>query len=335
MLPIRLIHRRERRGRRGRSAFVATIMVVVAGGACTDRPVRLVVSETDTLVVNAVGAAQLSAQLLSAAGEVIEGPATFGKVSGDSLVLTADGQVTCPATGNALLRVSAAGLANEFAVLCRPVKALHITPGLRLEVGGPPVEPMLSGVSIDGKPVDRFAIRAASRDSTVAVFDGGLVHPRSRGHTNVDVDLGECATVIPVDVLEIITATDSILPFQEFVARDLYLVQGEMRTWRIPEGRYELQLLTAPRDSASLLLAAHPANCAPFPGIQHYSCVIKGGSAVVVRNMGARKSPARGTVRIRRLADTPPMEGREVQGAGWWRDSRNPRGSVCVTIMGR
>src|SRR5262245_21560053 len=207
-------------------------------------------------------------------------------VSGDRLPVSEDGRVTCDRSGDAVVRVSRDGLSKQFAVRCRPIRAFRASHGIRLLAGGASEELTIGAVDLDLKPVSLIAGKASVRDTTIATLIDGRVHPNKPGSTYLDVAVGDCVKSIPVDVVERVDSTLKLGlgPRREFVA-PLRLVGGELRSWRIPAGRYDIRLDVDSTQGAQLLLAALGMNCARFPdGDQHYSCVAREGGTIVVRN---------------------------------------------------
>ena len=318
------------------------LVAILAGStlaACAEgAPARLArVSGSDTVVVHSTQAFALPVLALDDAGDTLgRSRLSFAIDAPEVLRLGDDGTATCLRDGETGVRVSAGSLSDRLVVSCRAIERLDPIDLPTLWVGGK-AEPLALRVrGKGGKPLERLAARVLSEDSTIATVDrSGLVHPRARGETTLRVQLGDCDGFRRATVVERTTATESILPFQEFVAPALQLAGEEMRHWRVPPGRYEIWLDAVPPGRDSLVLAAADANCARRVMQPGYHCVVYPDSiaAVVVRNpRPAGASPLGGTLHVRRVADDADNP---VGSWGWrWRERDRATGSACLVFIG-
>jgi hypothetical protein len=283
------------------------VMVLVACAACTGRrPARLSAGNSGTVIVNSRRPVQLPVRVVDAAGRVLGSRGLrYEWVSGDHVPLSDGGRVTCERPADSRVRVTRGDLTMQLVLRCQPIAGFRLPRGIHLQVGGPPQELEVNAVDAGGRPVMLVAGTASVRDSQVAVLDHGLVYPGAAGFTYVKVEVGDCVSWIPVDVIAQEATPAELRPFQEF-ASSLRLVGGEMRSWHIAQGRYELSLVPDPSAHTELVLGAVGANCARFPdGGQHYSCIAREGAAVVVRHpRGAGQGrELGGNLSVRRLQD--------------------------------
>ncbi len=292
--------------RRRHAPHSNAVMLFLTVAACAREPARLTAGKSDTVVVNSRHPVQLSVHVVDAAGRILGSRGLrYEWVSGDRVPLSDDGRVTCARPADAMVRVTRGDLTMQLSLRCQPIAGFRLPRGVHLLVGGPPQELVVNAVDADGRPVMLIAGTASVRDSQVAVLRDGLVYPRTAGFTYVRVDVGDCVSWIPVDVIARETTPSQLEPFQEFAA-SLRLVGGEMRSWHIVPGRYELSLLPDPSAHAEPVLGAVGTNCARFPGGgQHYSCIARQGAAVVVRHpRGAGQGrELAGELLVRRLQD--------------------------------
>jgi hypothetical protein len=169
------------------------------------------------------------------------------------------------------------------------------------------------------------------RDSGVAVVRDGRVEARSRGSTVAELRVGDCETTIPVVVLESVAAPPPSLPHQEYVTKP-EVVPGQMRSWQLPPGRYEVSLSAAAKTD-SAVLAVFEANCALLTmDSQHYECIARRRSAVVIK--GAGQSPFSGLLRMRRLEDNRDEKAKPAM-AGFWKSSSDRALRDCATLAVR
>jgi hypothetical protein len=284
-------------------------LVLLSVNACAPKPDHLSVGSSDTVVVNGRGPAALTVHAFDRAGREIRarGLRYETRAGGDHVRISRDGVVTCDGRGDAIVVVSSGSVSTRGVIRCQPIRGFRH--GLRIELlAGESPEPVaVSAVGLDGAPVTAIAGRMSIRDTAVVRLVGGRVVPRARGETYVDVEAGDCAVSVPVEVLERVATPDSLQPHQEFAMPSLRLGVGESRSWQIPAGRFELWLEPQANARDSLMLAGLSLNCARFPGDdrQHYSCVSYSGGRVIVRHprrSGAAQSLV-GQLLVRRLVD--------------------------------
>jgi len=288
--------------------------------ACIDRAPARIVVDADTVVVNGRQPVALPIRLVDSAGRTTRSRGLrYTRASGDSLRVAADGRVTCPWPEDAAVRISQGSLATRVVVKCRPIASFHFAPPIHFAVGDSAQAPVLNAIGPDGKPVSPIEASASSRDTTVARVHDGRVEPVGRGLTRIDVEAGGLSSFVFVEVLEQVASPERLAVNQEFQV-PLRLAGGEMRSWRLAPGLYELRLDASGREgprAGSLALAAFNANCARYSDRDgHYSCVTGDRGAVIVRNpmpAGARSADSALFVVVRR---TCPRCGRPTAATG-------------------
>jgi len=274
-------YRREMHVRRlGRSALLFLV------AACVDqRPARL--AAPDTVVVNSRKATALPVDVRNAAGRVVTSTGLhYALVSGSRVQLSDKGAVTCLQPTDATIRVTRAGLSTRFVVRCRPIDGFRLPAPVRLFTTDPPRDLSAEALDLDGNPVALLAGTASVRDTRVVVLLKGQLYPKARGATYVDVTAGDCTVAIRVEVIERSSTPEALKPDEEF-ATTLRLVGGEIRDWRIPPGRYELDLVPVATQPQQLVLSGRDLNCSRLtrePRHQQYSCVAHDTAAVIVRH---------------------------------------------------
>lgn len=245
-------------------------------------PSRILVA-SDTLIVNGWQPVLLGAQLVNRHGRAIWHPGLrYSAVTPSVARSRSDGSVQCLGAGDGTLTISRGGLQHEMLVRCRPIARFGFGQGVSLELGGPPMEYAIDAIGYDRRPVTLLQGRASLKDSSAIRLRGGMVYPVEIGRALIDVELsGGITTRIYVSVKR--TAIDS----------SLRLASGETRTWHLPTGYYSLELVTPQRTTSPLVLGAVQANCAlGRNGPQHYWCIMRDSSALVVRNPNAAASRA-------------------------------------------
>jgi len=260
-------------------------ILFLAFAACDARPVRLVAGRSDTVVVNSRESVPLAVRLVDVNGvERRARGVRYQLIAGGGGELANDGQVTCDRRGDAEVAATYGELTTRVAVLCRPIEGFRMPRVLRLTISGPPAPLDVGAIGVDGKPVDMLAGTASVRDSQIAALVEGYVHARARGATMVDVEGGDCAVSIPIEVVEASRTSDGLLPHEQY-AESLGMAAGELRSWRLPPGRYEISLIGEGGAPAHLRLASYQMNCAALPGTeQQYSCIAMDRASVIVHH---------------------------------------------------
>jgi len=279
----------------------------LAVAACIDAgPVRLNAGRSDTVIVNSRGSVSLAVRLVYVnGGERQAKGVRYRLISGGDLELSDDGRVMCYRRGDAEVAATYGHLSTRLTVLCRPIEGFRMPRVLRLMIGGPPVLLDLGAIGVDRKPVEMVAGIASVRDSNVLALVDGYVHARARGATMVDVEAGDCAVSILVEVVEASSTAAGLLPYGQY-SESLSMSAGELRSWRLPPGRYEIGLLAKGEAPMHLRLASYQMNCAALRGTeQRYSCIANDRASVIVQHTQplGRGRQSTGTLLVRRRGD--------------------------------
>ena len=282
-------------------------VLFLAVAACVDaRPIRLVVGRSDTLIVNSRESMPMAARLVDMNGvERRARGVRYQLIAGGEVELANDGHVTCERRGDAEVAATYGELATRVTVLCRPIEGFRMPRVLRLTTGGPSAPLDVGAIGVDRKPVDMIAGTASVRDSQVAALVDGFVHARARGLTMVDVEAGDCTVSIPVEVVESSRTSDGLLAHQQF-AESLSMAAGELRSWHLPPGRYEISLFGDGGAPSHLRLASYQMNCAALPHTeQQYSCIAMDRASVIVHHTepAGRGHPSAATLLVHRRGD--------------------------------
>lgn len=282
------------------------VLLLGLAGCADEMPARLSVATGDTIVLNSRSLVQMPVRVHDAAGRTLTSrPLRYQRLSGGDIQLSENGQARCVRSEDAEVLVSLGSLSSRIVLLCRPIRALRYAAPVELVLGGPPGELTIEAVGLDGSRVTEIAGAASVRDTLIVGIRDGRLHPRTRGRTSVDLDLGDCSTSVEVRVIERRDGPAELQPHQEFFSR-LTLVSGEIRSWRVGRGRYELTFEPDSTSGERLTFGAVGMDCAAFPdAAQHYSCVARPGALVVVRHPGQtrRRSKLSGRLFLRRLED--------------------------------
>lgn len=288
---------------------VAGITTLGAGlVACGDTTaMRLVAGRADTVVVHTLESERPVLHLVDSAGERRRARRVrFQLVSGSGVGLGDDGTIRCEAPADAQVRATSGRLMTLVTVLCRPLRGFNVTGVRRLAFGGPPVPLGVSAFGFDGKVVDPIAVAVTVQDTHVVAYREGELHARAPGVTTVDVEAAGCIQSVPVEVVATATSPNDMRQHEQY-AEALTLSPGELRSWRLPLGRFQLFLLGDSAARHGLALGSHQMNCARWPRAdEHYMCIAKEGAAVIVRHEApaGHGRASSGTFVVERMGDT-------------------------------
>jgi hypothetical protein len=266
-------------------------VVMIAGGiialtglatACSqDIPVRLVV-DADTLLSSSSRPMAVSVRAVGRDGGLVRHARLSYSSNSNVVQVRNDGHVACTRSGDAVVTVAVRALTAHVVVLCRWRLWLGLVPDLWhapfLWVGGPPLVVSVIAYDSGNRPVHLPHGTATVRvhDDSVARIIGGRVYALSSGRTSVDLAFDGVSGDASIEVVE------------RVIHDSLQLAGHEYRRWRLPPGYYEMRLDSLPEQThgTGLRLVAYDANCAHAPREtgQHYFCILKVSSSVIVQN---------------------------------------------------
>jgi hypothetical protein len=278
-------------------------------------PVRIVTAlanSQDGIVVNNMTAVQLPMHVLDKRGHQLKSERVhFQLASGSSMSVSPNGEITCRAAGDALVRATSGAAATEMKVLCRPVTDIRESSWIDLITGDPPRELPFYAVGLHGEPVNelRGAIHVA--DSSVASFDGTMIHARRAGRTTVLIKIGDEAMPMRVIVHELVQSFESLRPGQLDVARPVRLSMGDTLHWGLPAGAFWLKYIPkrASETPPTIVLEGN-VGCSTGDGVRTYTmpaeeygkyCVARPGASVLIAH-GANGLPVvEGSLLLQRI----------------------------------
>lgn len=260
-----------------RHVMSTTVVVLLITSACSEAAHTRIAVTGDTLIINGPRAVSIPAHVVRSDGRSASNARLTYSSRSDVIRLSNDGHVACAHAGDAVVVISQRTSEARVVVLCRPILSFGFSGGIApLWVGGPPVAITMRAFDSAGKPVSPLRGTAQIPDDSIARIVGGRVYGLRRGHTRVDMDFAGVKMSQPIKVVE------------RVVHDSVRLVGGELRSWRVSPGYYEVQLVASRHYPGSdrLELGAFHANCAraPLSGGQHYFCVLRNGASIVVRN---------------------------------------------------
>jgi hypothetical protein len=287
-----------------------TLVVVLVGLAagCADRsPARIASHRGDTVVVNSRRPTPLAARVLDKAGrELPSATVTWRYVQGNHYTIDDSGRVICDHRGEVRVRATSGTVQREITVLCRPIATVRLGSSLVLRPGEESDAYDMGGRGPDGLPVLEVAGVASIRDTSVAVLRNGTIVARSIGRTAVDLEAGDCRSVVGVDVELPVDSAHRVAEFRPF-EETLTLAPGEVRSWRPSTGLTLVHLFGDSAVTASLSFGVLDANCARLRReYRAVSCVMNAASVVALRNPPGSEA-ARVRLRLERVVPPKPQ----------------------------
>jgi hypothetical protein len=287
------------------SAVLALAVLVSACGS-GGRPARLVIGNADTVIVNSRKATLVPSFFYDAEGKLAYSsrPTRYKWLSGDSLRLTAAGELTCERSGNAKVEASAGELTATAMIHCRPVKSIKISGPLQFLVGDTAQRLATEVLGMDGQPVDLVTGSVSIDDRSVAGAVGMKISPRAPGGTAVTVTVGDESAMTSVHVYQALDAIRDLKPEQMFVGVPLSLRSGELRKWELPPGEWMYTMMPYEDARTGLKLVVVGAKCVPNDLTpRRITCTSKSNSSVTVSHPSKVRAPElTGRLLVRRIA---------------------------------
>lgn len=263
------------------------------------RPMRLAVGASDTLTIITTRPLWLNVHVVNFAGHALpQSDMRFAFAGGDSLPLTADGQLTCERRSDANVSVTGGSVSALLTIRCRPIIGVGFTPGMRFVASGPPQPAAVTPLGPDQQPVTLRAPSVRIGGDSVARLNGNTIEPRKAGITWADVAVGDCIQTIEIAVDDTVSKPgDLVRPFTRYQQA----LNGLGSTWQLSAGRYEIWLRPDSGVTDGYTLRAD-ANCTRLRGTgQRLECLAAGTFAA---RADALSGAGRSVLSIRRLADS-------------------------------
>ncbi|HMG12256.1 MAG TPA: hypothetical protein VK571_03700 [Gemmatimonadaceae bacterium] len=227
------------------AVVVSLSMLTIAWLTRNGPPARLVVgagSDSNGIVVNNLGAVQLSMRVLDAAGHRLERTdVRYQRVTGAPIPVSPRGEIKCTRRGDVIVRASLATLTRDFVIHCEPVRKIRDAGWGNFVVGDPAATLTVDAIGLDGEAVTRIAARLRVFDSTVATLDSsGRLRPLRPGYTNIDMEIGDRVVRAEVLVFEPVRTFEGLRLDQRLVVAPIHLTRGASIRWPLPTGVFYL-----------------------------------------------------------------------------------------------
>lgn len=252
-------------------SFVPVSLLAALGCGCASRALAQG-APRDTMVINSRKNVALPT---SAIPWRLFGKPSFSVKPENIAHIPHDKAVACDTTGDATVTARNLISTRQLVVQCRPIKTFGMFPAIRIDIGKGPVNlPPVPNRGLDGRAVTLLAGIALVRDTMVIQLRDGMIHPLKLGRTVILMDFSGIGEGLGVEV------------YEPIASGPVTLTGGEMKSWRLPRGRYEINLTPATgAKTQPLALSMYRANCASGRlGPQHLHCVTYEAGALSVRN---------------------------------------------------
>lgn len=286
--------------------FAASVALLIAIG-CKGPPARLVVGNSDTVIVNGRRPVRIPVRVFDARGRALTDTSVrFQQMGGIPVALSTSGMASCTKAGDAQVRAVLVNISASVLLLCRPVEAVRIPGPIQLMLGDSAQQLPITAFDADGRQVDLVAGTASIVDSSIATLDGSWIRPRSVGATVGSVRIGDNSVRFGVHVYRRATTLDGLRSAgEQLVALPLALGKGEMQRWLLPRGEYMLAMLPEESETPELRLRIEGAVCHPNQLTKRrFVCVAQADASVIVYHPSDAKSPPTlvGQLLVRKLS---------------------------------
>lgn len=267
-------------------------------------PARIVVGQSDTLVVHSLRPTPIAAAVVDEKGREVSGSAVnFQRSVSDAASVSDSGLVTCAKRADVRIVATAGTLSAPVVIRCRPVRSVRMAGPVQFLLGDSAQALPAEVIGTDGKLLDVIAGTVEIGDRSVVGAQAMRLIPRSVGATLVTLRVGDESATAGVHVYEPLDALVHLRPEQRFVAVQLSLRSGEYRRWDLPRGTWMLTMLPYRDEGRGLRLRVEGANCVPEPLTpRRISCFTESGARVTVAHPSKTRAPElAGQLLVRRI----------------------------------
>jgi len=271
-----------------RSTGAFLLVIAASAGSCRkavtdERPVRLAVGMSDTVIINNVRPGRLAVRALDSRGRTLpDSGVQYEWLSGATVSLSPDGVISCAQRGDATVRASLGPLEKRLVLRCRPVHEVRALRMMNLVIGEPAQTLPFAALDSAGRAVTMLTASVTVYDSSIATVQGAQVAGRRQGSTAIDMRIGDHVAHASVHVYQRVDTLGAMQP-GDHVAIPLTLRHGETRRW--PLRNRESYFVTLLPDASGRPLPRvmiTGANCSPGFDAHSFFCLALKDAAVVV-----------------------------------------------------
>jgi hypothetical protein len=240
--------------RAARYSVAAAAVAILAAGAwiLAPQPTQLSVTPRagdDTVVINQMHSAQLFASVVDQYGRHLRSDTAlrYRRVGGDSINLSATGQVMCEKSQDAMVQAAFKTLVKNFVVRCRPVASIDAPSWINLVVGDEPRNLSFTAYGPDGRVVTELRGDVSMLDASVAGIQGMAVRPRRAGQTMASVEIGDAKAFISILVHQLVSSFVDNRPNDRLLAMRVALARGDTVEFPLPKAAFWVTYFSANR----------------------------------------------------------------------------------------
>lgn len=280
------------------------------------RPTRLEVTTRagdDTVVVNQVRRTRLSAFVLDQYGRRMRSDSAirYRRISGDSVRLSASGDVECVNHSDATVRATVAKLVRQFVLRCRPVAWIEAASWLDLVAGDSMRDLSFVAHAPNGRVVTELRGAITVRDSSVVEAHGTTVRPKEPGQTVAIIDVGNAEAHIPIMVYQPVTSFVASTRKLTLMAMRVSLPRGDTTWAPLPKAAFWVTYLSKDHGGIPPTIELDgPGMCTTGNGLQarriedgEYAkyCLAGAGARLMIAHGVAGAERVNGVVAIRMM----------------------------------
>jgi hypothetical protein len=272
-----------------------------------DAPARLVVDAVDDgnggVVVNTRHPVQLSVRAFDRENRPVPTEGTrYRLVTGDALVLSADGVLRCEHESDTMIRATLHGVGTVLTIRCRPVKEVRAIRWMYFIAGRAPELMQWKAYAPNGDVQSTLAGRVFVLDTSVARIEGYEIRPLRPGHTAVMMAIGDAMGVTQVSVFQPVTSFVALRPDQPMVIAPVRFDARATIDWPLPTGSFWLKYhRDKDTDAIPHIAVSGPVQCLPNRGtiVDRCNCLVRGpGAEVHLSHPGTWAGPIDGRLSL-------------------------------------
>lgn len=241
-----------------RYAIAALVtLAAVAGSVVLFRPKPGALRVTpragdDTVVVNQMHPARLDISVLDQYGRRFRSDSgiRYAQIAGDSVRLSARGDVRCDARRDAVVRATFGHLSRDFVLRCRPVVSIEAPTWLDLVVGDSTRDLSFVAHGPDGRAVTELRGSVLVSDTSIVAAEGTTIRPKRAGMAWAVVDVGNAEARIPIVIYQRVTSFLDNPQHVPLMALPVSLARGDTIEMPLPKAAFWVTYFSKDRSVA-------------------------------------------------------------------------------------
>lgn len=256
------------------SGLVTLAAVAVSFFLFRPRPAALTVTPRagdDTVVVNQMHPTRLGVWVLDQYGRRFRSDSgvRYAQIAGDSMRLSASGEVRCDARRDAVVRATLGRLSREFVLRCRPVVSIEAPTWLDLVVGDSTRDLSFVALGPDGRAVTELRGSVIVPDRSMVAAEGTTIRPKRAGMTVAIIEVGNAEARIPIMIYQRVTSFLDNSRHEPLMAMPVSLARGDTIETPLPKAAFWVTYFSKDRGATPPTIELKgEASCAQGDGVR-------------------------------------------------------------------